>query len=96
MRRGNKRGFLARMFVQHGGGKEGEWEMASVCGFHRSKQSLPQGPLLDTSNRPASGRDGWSSSDKLSRCISRVPSDTISPGRPSEDYFCNAHWELPL
>ena len=33
------------MVGQHGGGKEEEWEVVSVCRFHEFKQNLPQGPL---------------------------------------------------
>ena len=45
------------MVGQHGGGKEEEWEVVSVCRFHEFKQNFPQGPLPNTSNKPVSGRD---------------------------------------
>ena len=84
------------MVGQHGAGEEEEWEVVSVCRFHRFKQSLPQEPLPNTPNRPVNGRDGWSSSDKFFGCLSEVPSDTISFGKPGEDCFCNSSWELSL
>ena len=65
------------MVGQHGGGKEEECEVASMCGFHRSKQSLPQRSLPDTLDRLVGGCNNWSSSDELFRCLLGVPSDTI-------------------
>ena len=65
------------MVGQHSGDKEEKWETASMCGLHKSKQSLPQGSLLGTSKRPVDGCNSRSSSDKFFRCLSRVPSDTI-------------------
>ena len=95
MSRSHKRGVLPRMVGQYSYGKE-EWEMASVCGFHKSEQSLPQRSLLDTSDRLVGGCNNSSPSDELFICLSRVPSDTISSGRLGEDCFCYTHWELPL
>jgi len=61
---------------------------------------MPQGPFPDSPNRPIGGRDGRSSLDEFFGCLSRVPSDTISFGRPGEDCFVthigNYHYKVML
>ena len=84
------------MVGQHGGGKEEEWEVVSVCRFHEFKQNLPQGPLPNTPNKPVSGRDNWSSSNEFYGCLSRVPSNTIGSSQLEEDHFPpgNYHYKV--
>ena len=33
------------MVGQHGGGKEEDWEIASMCGLHRSNKTCPKDPF---------------------------------------------------
>ena len=72
--------FFFQMVGQHGSGEKEKWKVASLRKFHGFKQNLHQGSLLDTSNRSIGGCDGWSSSNKLFGCISRIPLDTTSFG----------------
>ena len=57
-----------------------------VCvDFTDLNKVCPQRSLLDISDRPVGGCNGWSSLYELFECLSKVPSDTISSGRPKED-----------
>ena len=84
------------MASQHRGSKKEKWEVASVCRFHKPEQSLFKGSFPRASDRLIGRCNRGPSSDKLPRCLLRIPSDTASLRRSGKDSFCHSHWKLPL
>ena len=71
-------------------------KMASVRRFHGFKQGSSERSLSYASDRLAGRCYCRPSSDKLFRCLSRIPLNTASIRRPRKDSFCYSHWKLPL
>ena len=53
-------------------------------------------PIPHALDRLAGGCNSGPSSDKLLRCLSRLSSNTTSPGGLGEDSLRDIYWELPL
>ena len=74
--------------------KSGKWR---VCiDFTDLNKGLSERSFPHASHRPAGWRNRRPSSDELLRCLSRVPSNTISTRGSGENNFYHSHWKLPL
>ena len=88
--------FLSWMDGQYCGCEEKERKMASVHRFHGFKQDLSERSLSHSLDWLAGRCYCRPSSDKLFRCLSRIPLNTASTRGPGKDNFCYSHWKLPL
>ena len=69
------------MASQYRGGEEDEeWKVVSMCGLYRFEQGLPKRPIPYASDRSVNGCNCRPSLNKLLRCLSRIPLNTISFG----------------
>ena len=91
-----KKVFLSWMAGECYGSKAKKGKMASVHRFHGFKQGSSERSLSYASDRLVGRCYCRPSSDKLFRCLSRIPLNTASIRRPRKDSFCYSHWKLPL
>ena len=89
---------LSRMAGQYSCGEGEVTKVEGVCRFYRFEKSLPKGPLSNSLDSLVGWCYGWTSSDELSRCLSRESLDTISPVRPGKTAFLtttgNYHYQV--
>ena len=84
------------MVGEYSGGKKEEWEVASLCRFHRLEQGVPKRSAPNASDRPVGRCNCRPPSNELLGCFSELSSNTTSPGRSRKNSIHDSYWKLPL